>query len=105
MCKDSTGYVRRSENPGKSSVVLMDKIPVSIGLHQGSSLSPWCMLYADDIVLCGTSREDVENKLDEWRRAMEDRWLEINRKKTVYLRFDEDGNLDGNSDINLQGEN
>ena len=27
------------------------------------------------------------------------------RKKTVYLRFNGDGNLDGNSDINLQEEN
>ena len=36
---------------------------------------------------------------------MEDRGLKINRKKTVYLRFNVDGNLDGNSDINLQGQN
>ena len=52
----------------KSSVGIMDNIPVAVGLHQGSSLSPylfamimdvmahgikdllspWCMLYADD---------------------------------------------------------
>ena len=68
-------------------------------------LSPWCMLYADDIVLRGTRREVVGNKLEEWRRAMEDRGLNINRKKTVYLRFNVDGNLDGISDINLQGRN
>ena len=36
---------------------------------------------------------------------MEDRGLKINRTKTVYLRFNVDGNLDGNSDINIQGEN
>ena len=36
---------------------------------------------------------------------MEDRGLKINIKKTVYLRFNVDGNLDGNSDINLQGQN
>ena len=36
---------------------------------------------------------------------MEDRGLKINRKKTVYLRFNVDGNLDGKSDINLQGQN
>ena len=108
----------------KSSVGLTDKIPVGVGLHQGSSLSPylfamimdvlahgikdlspWCMLYADEIVLCGTRREVVENKLEEWRRAMEDRGLKITRKKTVYLRFNVDVNLDGNSDINLQGQN
>ena len=63
------------------------------------------MLYADDIVLCGTRSEVVEKKLEEWRRAMEDRGLKINGKKTVYLRFNVDGNLDGNSDINLQGQN
>ena len=36
---------------------------------------------------------------------MEDMGLQINRKKTVYLRFNVEGNLDGNSDINLQGHN
>ena len=103
---------------------ITDMIPVGVWLHQVSSLSPylfarimdvlahgikdlppWCMLYADDIVLCGTRREVVEKKLEEWRRAMEDRGLQINRKKTVYLRFNVDGNVVGNSDINLQGQN
>ena len=36
---------------------------------------------------------------------MENRGLKINRKKTVYLRFSGDGNLGGNSDINLQRQN
>ena len=55
-----------------SSVGIADMIPVGVGLHQVSSLShylftmimdvlacgikdqsPWCMLYADDLVLCG----------------------------------------------------
>ena len=37
---------------------------------------------------------------------MEDRGLKISRKKTIYVslvRFNGVGNLDGNSDINLQG--
>ena len=65
---------------------------MGVRLHQGSSLSPylfamimdvlahgikdlslWCMLYADDIVLCGTRREVVEKKLQEWRRAIDRR--------------------------------
>ena len=37
---------------------------------------------------------------------MEDRGLKINRKKTVYLRFNVDHDLDdGNSDVNIKGEN
>ena len=35
---------------------------------------------------------------------MEDRWLTINRKKTVYLRLNVDRNLDGNSDIKVYRE-
>ena len=57
----------------KTSIGLTGKITVRVGLHQGSSLSPylfdmildvmgrgikeqppWCMLFADDVVLCST---------------------------------------------------
>ena len=35
---------------------------------------------------------------------MEDRGLKISRNTTVYQSFNGDGNLDGNSDINIQEE-
>ena len=47
------------------------------------------------IVLCSSTREDVEKRLKEWRRAIED----IRRKTTVVRRF----TRDGNSDIYLHG--
>ena len=38
---------------------------------------PWCMRYAHGIVLCGTRKEEVEKKLEECRRVLEDRGLKI----------------------------
>ncbi len=58
------------------------------------------MFFADDILLCSTRREHVERKLEEWRRAMEERGLKINRKKTEYLGCNEHQDVE----IHLQGE-
>jgi hypothetical protein len=59
---------------------------INIGLHQGSALSPylfslvmdevtrdiqaiipWCMLFANDVVLVDESRTGVDQKLEPWR--------------------------------------
>ncbi|XP_063595527.1 uncharacterized protein LOC134772452 [Penaeus indicus] len=48
---------------------------------------PWSMLFADNVVLVGTSKLAVE-KLKRWRRALEGRGLEISRTKSEYLPFD-----------------
>ena len=64
--------------------------PINIVLHQGSALSPylfvlvmdevtrdiqgeipWCMLFADDVVLVDESRAGVNMKLELWRRTLE----------------------------------
>ena len=103
----------------KTSIGLTGKTTVRVGLHQGSSLSlylfdiildmmgrstkeqpPWCMLFADDIVLCSTRIDYLEREHEEWRIAMEERVLNISRKKTEYLGCNEHQY----ADIHLQGE-
>ena len=91
-------------------------ITVRAGLHQGSSLSPYLfdmildvmgrgikeqppgvgpMLFAGNIVLCSNTRRDhIERKLEEWRRAMEERGLKIGRRKTEYLGCNEHQDAD-----------
>ena len=92
------------------SVGEMEKFPVKVGLHQGSALSPYLfnlimdvisaevrdeaplsMLFADDIVLSNSQCENVEKKLEEWRKIMEQRGSKISRRKTEHLQYDKEG--------------
>ena len=77
-----------------------------VGLHQGSTLSPYLflllvdvltedvrndvpgsMMFADDIVLCGDDETDMTEYLETWRRALEDRGMRISRPKTQFVDF------------------
>ena len=83
----------------KNSVGFIGKIAVTLGLLQCSSLSSYLPIYVHQITtplvyaVCRrdygdgqpTRREHVERKLDELRRAMEERGLKISRNNTEYL--------------------
>ena len=43
------------------------------------------MLFADDLVLCESTREEAEEQLEVWRNAIENKGLRVSRKKTEYL--------------------
>ena len=50
---------------------------------------PWTMLFADDIVICKETREEVERGLESWKYALERRWMKVSRSKTEYLCINE----------------
>jgi len=77
---------------------------ITIGLHQGSTLSPYlstlvldvltehiqelaprCMLFADDVVLLGELREELNGRLETWRQALEAYGFRLSRSKTEYM--------------------
>jgi hypothetical protein len=49
---------------------------------------PWCMCFADDVVLVNESREGVNRKLELWRQTLESKGFRISRTKTEYMRCD-----------------
>ncbi|KAK3554356.1 hypothetical protein QTP70_022588 [Hemibagrus guttatus] len=76
----------RSRTVVRCAVGQTEEFKVEVGLHQGSALSPflfaivmdqlseevrqespWTMMFADDIVICSESREQVEESLERWR--------------------------------------
>ncbi|KAK3513352.1 hypothetical protein QTP70_012352 [Hemibagrus guttatus] len=63
--------------------------------------SPWTMMFADDIVICSESREQVEENLERWRFALERRGMKVSHSKTEYMCVNE---REGSGTVRLQGE-
>ena len=79
---------------------------VKVGVHQGSALSTLLfimvidvltedvrdgslmeLLYADDLVLCGESLNDVMGKYKRWKNAVEGKGLRVHVDKTKGVQF------------------
>ncbi|KAK3518002.1 hypothetical protein QTP70_030316 [Hemibagrus guttatus] len=90
------GMYERSRTVVRCAVGQTEEFKVEVGLHQGSALSPflfamvmdqlseevrqespWTMMFADDIVICSESREQVEESLERWRFALERRGMKV----------------------------
>ncbi|XP_035837090.1 uncharacterized protein LOC110892492 [Helianthus annuus] len=61
---------------------------------------PWCLIFADDIVLVANSKQSLNARLEEWRATLEGRGLRISRSKTEYLYCDFSG-VDNDEDIQI----
>ncbi|KAK3534920.1 hypothetical protein QTP70_002004 [Hemibagrus guttatus] len=105
---------------GSCAVGQTEEFNVEVGLHQGSALSPflfailmdqlseevrqespWTKMFADDIVICSESREQVEENLERWRFVLERRGMKVSCSKTEYMCVNE---REGSGTVRLQGE-
>ena len=100
------GMYEGSETVVRCAVGTTESFKVKVGLHQGLALSqflfavimdrltdevrrkpPWTMLFADDIVICKKTREEVERRLESWKYELERRGMKVSSSKTKYLRI------------------
>ena len=89
-----------------------DEFSVTVGVHQGSVLSPLLfaivmdvvtekareglmneVLYADDLVLMGDSMEELRYKFGRWRESLECKGLKVNNIKTKVMVSGTDGEI------------
>ncbi|XP_050511752.1 uncharacterized protein LOC126887900, partial [Diabrotica virgifera virgifera] len=61
-------------------------------------------MYADDVVLVGNSERDLEQKLEQWRHALEEKGLKLSRTKTEYLECSFKDGATTNKMVSLDGE-
>ena len=47
---------------------------------------PWCMLFADDVVLIDESRIEVDRQLELWRQTLKSKRFRLSRTKTEYMK-------------------
>ncbi|XP_048001352.1 protein CBFA2T1 [Leguminivora glycinivorella] len=93
-----------SESIVRTAVGDTHPFPITVGVHQGSALSPflfsvvldvvsakvhepspWLMMYADDIALTDEDKQKLEHKVNQWKGALEDGGLKLNVAKTEYM--------------------
>ncbi|XP_078156115.1 uncharacterized protein LOC144551890 [Carex rostrata] len=93
---------------------------LKIRLHQESALSPyifalvidevtrdiqgeipWCMLFADDVVLINESRIGVDGQLELWRHTLESKGFRLSKTKIEYMRCEFSGVRSDDGDVTL----
>jgi len=65
---------------------------------------PWCMLFADDVVLIEESRSGVSQKLELWRQTLEAKGFRLSRSKTEYMKCDFSAMGYEDGDVSLDGQ-
>ncbi|VDP24977.1 unnamed protein product [Heligmosomoides polygyrus] len=93
-----------SKAPVRTPYGMTKKMDITVGVHQGSALSPFLfvltldcivnrleegplrtILYAKHIALLADSREELEEKVQLWQVALADNGLRLNVKKTKFI--------------------
>ncbi|SPT17089.1 unnamed protein product [Triticum aestivum] len=65
---------------------------------------PWCMLFADDVVLVNDSQPGANRKLELWRKTLEPKGFRLTRTKTEYMGCGFSTTRDEEEQVSLDGQ-
>ena len=65
---------------------------------------PWCMFFANDVVLVDESRAGVNRKLELWRCTLESKGFRLSRTNTEYMMCDFSATMHEGGDVSLDGQ-
>ena len=101
---------RRTRTKVLTAVGETETFEISVGLHQGSALSPflfvmvmdvlseeirdeelWELLYADDLVITAESEAELQSRIVEWQESLERGGLKVNANKTEVMVNNKEG--------------
>ena len=75
---DKTFKIKRTAEGGIKNIICSSEI---------EGKAPWTLLFADDLAIVAKSKRELEENLEEWRKALEDAGLKISRSKTEAMRM------------------
>ncbi|KAH1249954.1 Solanesyl diphosphate synthase 3, chloroplastic/mitochondrial [Glycine max] len=88
LIDDVLDFTGTSASLGKGLSILspyLFTLILDVLTEQIQEIAPRCMLFADDIVLLGESREELNERLETWRRALETHGFRLSRSKSEYM--------------------
>ncbi|PWZ16234.1 AP-1 complex subunit gamma-2 [Zea mays] len=106
---------KTESNKNAGNAILYECVETIMGIEATSGLRhkgvrdiqgdiPWCMLFADDVVLIEESRSGVSQKLELWRQTLEAKGFRLSRSKTEYMKCDFSAMGYEDGDVSLDGQ-
>nr|GEV47439.1 hypothetical protein [Tanacetum cinerariifolium] len=93
----SRRYIKGSEISPYLFALILDELSREI-----QEDIPWCLIFADDIVLVSESAKGLNIRLENWREYLEDNGLRISREKIEYVRCDfSNGEITNNEEVDV----
>ena len=80
-------YLKLTCSPAAALSPFLSAVILDCMTREVQREAPWDILFADDVVVCSETMEEVKQRLEMWREVMEARGVRVSRQKTEFLKL------------------